>query len=46
MARLLLHHRELGVSAEQVMEQQLRSYPIDQQRHLASGYRNFVEHFR
>lgn len=38
--------RELGVSAEQVMEEQLRSYPPDQQRHLASGYRNFVEHFR
>lgn len=42
----VLWHRELGVSAEDVMRQQLENYPPDQQRQLASGARDFVDHFR
>lgn len=38
--------RELGVSAEDIMREQLQRYPMDQQRQLASGARAFVEHFR
>ncbi|KAL3138166.1 hypothetical protein ABBQ38_005392 [Trebouxia sp. C0009 RCD-2024] len=41
-----LLERELGVSAEDVMRQQLENYPPDQQRQLASGARDFVDHFR
>lgn len=41
-----LLERELGVSAEDVMRQQLQNYPPDQQRQLASGARDFVDHFR
>lgn len=41
-----LLERELGVNAEDVMRQQLQSYPLDQQRQLASGARDFVDHFR
>lgn len=41
-----LIERELGVSAEEVMKQQLQKYPMDQQRQLASGARAFVDHFR
>lgn len=41
-----LLERELGISAEDVMRQQLQKYPADQQRQLASGARAFVDHFR